>query len=246
MNRRNFLKSNSTLGAGALSALILDRLDLPKGSNLVEEGMTIVFQGDSITDAGRDKAHYYANQGRGMGGGYVHLTAAELLGAHPEQSLKIYNRGISGHKVHQLDARWDIDCLSLKPDVLSILIGVNDFWHTLSGKYDGTAQIYNDNLRRLLDRTLKALPEVKLMLGMPFAVSGGSAINDRWGDFTAYQQACKEISADYNTKMVPYQVVFDEALKEAPASYWCPDGVHPSMAGAYLMKEAWMRVFSTL
>ena len=103
-----------------------------KKNNNAPNKLTILFQGDSITDAGRDKASYYANDAAGMGQGYVFQIVSHLLGANPGKDWKYYNRGISGHKVFQLADRWDDDCLQLKPDVLSILIGVNDFWHTLN------------------------------------------------------------------------------------------------------------------
>ena len=107
---------------------------------------TILFQGDSITDAGRDRSRYYANDARGMGGGYVRLIATQLLAQHPADEIRCYNRGISGNKVHQLAARWQDDCLQLRPQVLSILIGVNDFWHTLSSGYTGTPEIFDRTL----------------------------------------------------------------------------------------------------
>jgi len=208
-----------------------------------QDQMCVVFQGDSITDAGRDKAQYYANRSGGMGHGYVMLTAAELLGTHPSTSMKIYNRGISGHKVFQLANRWDIDALALKPDVLSILIGVNDFWHMVNGNYDGDVNVYENDLRALLQRTKDELPDVKLVIGEPFAVKGGSAINDKWSSFDDYRAANKKVADEFSASWIPYHRVFEEALNEAGVDFWCPDGVHPSMAGAYLMKEAWMRAF---
>ena len=117
------------------------------------EGTTLLFQGDSITDAGRDRGQYYANNGNGLGKGYAYQISSHLLGEHPKKKLRIYNRGISGHKVFQLANRWEDDCLQLKPDILSILIGVNDFWHALNGRYDGTVDVYDTDLRKLLERT---------------------------------------------------------------------------------------------
>jgi lysophospholipase L1-like esterase len=208
------------------------------------EKLTILFQGDSITDAGRDKSRYYPNENSGMGKGYVFQIVSQTLGENPAKKWKIYNRGISGNKVYQLANRWEDDCLQLQPDVLSILIGVNDFWHSLND-YKGTVEVYEADFRQLLDRTLKSMPNLKLIIGEPFAVKGGSAINDRWfPGFPKYQKAASAIARDYNASFVPYQKIFDKALKQAPASYWCPDGVHPSMAGAYLMKEAWISAFN--
>lgn len=226
---------------------ILDRAGLKKSERSTQQDeMCIVFQGDSITDAGRDRGQYYANNSRGMGFGYVVLTASELLGTHPDKDLKIYNRGISGHKVFQLANRWDLDALALKPDVLSILIGVNDFWHMVNGNYDGDVTIYENDLRALLTRTKESLPRVKLIIGEPFAVRGGRAINDKWSSFDQYRAANKKVAAEFSAAWIPYHQIFEEALKDASVDFWCPDGVHPSMAGAYLMKEAWMRTFKAM
>ncbi len=183
-----------------------------------------------------------------MGKGYAYQISSHLLGEHPKKKLRIYNRGISGHKVFQLADRWEDDCLQLKPDILSILIGVNDFWHALNGRYDGTVDVYDSDLRKLLKRTQKALPNVKLILCEPFAVSGGSAVGDkRWSEeFPLYRKSARQIAKDFNAAFVPFQQVFDEALKVAPAAYWCPDGVHPSIAGAHLMKNAWLKTFEQM
>lgn len=217
-----------------------------KKNNNAPNKLTILFQGDSITDAGRDKASYYANDAAGMGQGYVFQIVSHLLGANPGKDWKYYNRGISGHKVFQLADRWDDDCLQLKPDVLSILIGVNDFWHTLNN-YKGTVATYEADFRKLLDTTLKAFPNIKLLIGEPFAVKGGTAINESWfPEFPKYQQSARKVAGDYKAVFVPYQKIFDDALQLAPAAYWCPDGVHPSMAGGFLMKEAWIRAFEKL
>jgi len=82
-------------------------------------------------------------------------------------------------------------------------------------------------------------------MGEPFAVKGGTAINANWDkDFPDYQSAVREIASDYKAVLVPFQKVFDDALKSAPVSYWCGDGVHPSMAGAYLMKNSWLEALS--
>jgi len=242
IDRRDFIKSSS-LGLGSLmvAGMMQDTsaMALPKD-------VTILFQGDSITDAGRDKAAYYPNDAAGMGRGYVFQIVSSLLGQHPGNSWRFYNRGISGNKVYQLSDRWDDDCLQLKPDVLSLLIGVNDFWHTLNN-YQGTADSFRNDLIKLLERTKKSLPNVVLIIGEPFAVQGGTAIDERWyPEFPKYQQAVRDIAQQFKAVLIPYQEIFNAAIKEAPASYWCPDGVHPSMAGAYLMKEAWIAAFSKL
>jgi len=247
INRRDFFKKASLTTASLAGLPILARASNSLKINEFPKEQIIVFQGDSITDAGRNRSRYYANDAGGLGYGYVFQIVAELLGSNPSKDLKCYNRGISGNKVYQLADRWEDDCLNLKPDVLSILIGVNDFWHKLNGNYDGTPDIYNTDLRKLLDRTKKEYPSIKLILGEPFAVKGGSAITQKWeSEFYAYQDQAKKIAEDYNAVFIPLQKIFDDALKIAPVSYWCPDGVHPSIAGAYLMKNGWLEAFSQL
>jgi len=246
LDRRDVLKTLTALGATTMTGGLIHATESNQATMKLDN-KTILFQGDSITDAGRNKAHYYLNQGGGMGGGYVKHIVTELLGSNPTSELKIYNRGISGNKVYQLRDRWQDDCLQLKPDILSIMIGVNDFWHTLGGRYDGTVTTYETDLDALLKQTKKSLPDVQFVIGEPFVCLDGTSIEaDKWkGEFEKYQSACRRISDKYNAIWVPYQSVFDEALKVAPTSYWCPDGVHPSMAGNYIMAKAWLSAFTS-
>lgn len=244
MNRRSFMKK-SVLGAtvGANIPLLASGNSAPFISGFGTEGMTIVFQGDSITDAGRDKERQASNVSSGLGKGYAAFASAQLLASQPEKKWTCYNRGISGNKVHQLADRWKIDCLDLKPDVLSVLIGVNDFWHTLTHDYKGTAAVYEEDYRNLLKLTKSALPDVKLIVGEPFAVHGGTAIksSEWYPEFDKYRKAAKKIANEFDAIWIPYQEIFDKALESAGVEYWCPDGVHPSLAGNYLMADSWLK-----
>lgn len=243
-NRRKFLR-NTSLAVAAASFATTGLSAKP--SRRLPKGLTVLFQGDSITDAGRDKEKNSANSTKGYGLGYVFLAASQLHADNFDDGLQVYNRGISGHKVHQLDARWDDDALNLKPDVLSILIGINDYWHMVNGRYDGTVERYENDYRALLKRTKKNLPNVKLLICEPFAVWGGTAITERWEkELPGYQQAAASLAKEFDAGFVPYQKVFNQALKKAPASVWCPDGVHPSPGGAYLMAQAWISEFNKL
>ena len=209
----------------------------------IKENDTILFQGDSITDSGRNKDSGDYNNTQAMGSGYALLAGGNLLKTYAGKNLKIYNKGISGNKVYQLAERWEADCLALQPNVLSILIGVNDFWHKKNGKYDGTIETYRKDYVALLERTKKALPNVQLVIGEPFAVKGTKAVDESWfPEFDAYRQAAREIATQFDAVFIPYQQVFDEAQKQAPATYWTPDGVHPSLAGAELMAQAWLKI----
>jgi len=91
---------------------------------------------------------------------------------------------------------------------------------------------------------MQALPQVKLIICEPFAVPGIKAVDDRWyPEFYEYQKAAREIADRFKAVFIPFQKVFDEAVKRAPGSYWTGDGVHPTLAGAQLMNKAWMKAF---
>lgn len=217
----------------------------PSSSSSNEETRSVIlFQGDSITDAGRRRNEPGGNQPQGLGSGYVNLAASDLLSSEPGREWICYNRGVGGDRVSDLAARWDDDCLSLEPDVLSILVGVNDFWYAEAGTYEQSAKQYEQQYRVLLDRTYEALPDVTLLLGEPFAVPGGAAVDDDWNlHFDRYRRAARRVADDYGATWIPYQSVFDAALQEASVSHWAPDGVHPTPAGHYRMATAWLSAF---
>jgi lysophospholipase L1-like esterase len=248
LSRRDFIMNSAAQMAGVASIPVILSATLPverkkTGSGSFKDKGVVLFQGDSITDAGRNKKEQKPNNAGSFGGGYALMTAAALLADMPEKDLTIYNRGISGNKVFQLAERWNEDCLDLKPDVLSILIGVNDYWHKRNGNYDGTVEVYEKDYRALLKRTKEVLPNTTFIICEPFAVDGGTAIGSGWQEeFEPYRKVAKVLAEEFGTLYVPYHTIFKEALKHAPAAYWSPDGVHPSMAGAQLMANAWLKV----
>ncbi|NGF54920.1 SGNH/GDSL hydrolase family protein [Parapedobacter sp. SGR-10] len=243
-NRRVFLKQSAlSVGATLIGSSLLRAEDLSsKNSKItINSNDIILFQGDSITDAGRKKDTSTPNDIAAMGRGYAMIAASVLLNKYADKNLQIYNRGISGHKVPQLDDRWQADCLDIKPNILSILIGVNDYWHKRNGKYEGTAKIYGDQYRKLLDKTLTALPQVKLIIGEPFAVKNVKHVDDSWfPEFAEYQKVARDIAKEYKALFIPYQSIFDAAEKRNSGAYWTTDGVHTSLAGANLMAESWL------
>lgn len=192
-----------------------------QSKSLITRGDTVLFQGDSITDAGRSREHAHeANTQSALGSGYAWLASSGLLVNHPQDDLEIFNRGISGNKVFQLAERWDVDCLALKPDVLSILIGVNDIWHARGGNYDGTVEVYERDYDALLQRTRASLPEVALVLCEPFVLRCG-AIDDSWfPEFDEYRAAARRVAVAHAATWVPFQAMFDQAIRYAPPEHW--------------------------
>lgn len=242
ISRRSMLQTAASLGAlGALGAWRAEvRAAAPKTQ--LKQGGIILFQGDSITDAGRNKGKTEPNVVDALGRGYAVVAAGEILGQHAGLQLKVYNRGISGHKVPDLAKRWQRDAVDLKPDILSILIGVNDIWHKLGGRYDGTVATYETGYRELLQRTRKELPGARVVVCEPFVLRCG-AINDSWfPEFDQRRAVAKKLAEELKLDFVPFQTVFDRATECAPPNFWAGDGVHPTLAGHALMAQTWRDV----
>lgn len=189
----------------------------------------ILFQGDSITDGNRGRN---ADPNHILGHGYVFLIAARQGAAFPEARLDFLNRGVSGNTVLDLEARWQQDTLDLKPDLLSILIGVND--HGRGVPLDQYEQVYD----RLLSAARAANPQLKLVLGEPFLKPTGGALDE---DIRKRQEIVARLATKYGAALVRYQHVFDEAVQRAPADYWIWDSVHPTYRGHQLMADEWER-----
>lgn len=244
-SRRDFVRT-AVIGVGAASvatggSAITAAETTAAAASLIAPDSVVLFQGDSITDAGRSRDDAAtANRQGPLGKGYAWLAASQLLVDRPDDGLKIYNRGISGNKVFQLADRWQQDCLDIKPDVLSILIGVNDIWHSLEGKYDGTVEKYATDYRALIERTRKALPNVKLVICEPFLLRCG-AVDDRfYPEFDGYRSTARELAESFGAVYVPFQAMFDRAVEYAPPNHWAGDGVHPTGSGASLMAHNWL------
>src|SRR5690606_35566024 len=246
-DRRSFLRQSlAAIGTTVIGSNLTHAESFAAKNNKIElrKNDIILFQGDSITDHGPSRDRLGPNDLDAMGKGYAAQAARTLLHKHASTDLQIYNRGISGHKVPQLIERWQKDCLDIKPNVLSILIGVNDYWHKRNGNYNGSAAEYKAQYQKMLDLTLQHLPNVKLIIGEPFGVKDVLHVDNSWyPEFGDYQRVSKEIATEYKAVFIPYQSIFDKAGKEADGKYWAYDGVHTSMAGISLMAESVLQCF---
>ncbi len=210
---------------------------------------TILFQGDSITDAGRSR-----EDDINAGIGYPTLVKGELGFEYPNQYI-MYNRGISGNRVVDVYARIKADIINLKPDVMSILIGVNDVWHEFGGHNGVDAEKYFKIYSMLIEEIKTALPDVKIMILEPFVLRGDGTDNtqdepDKWNIFHTEvlkrAEKARKIAETYNLPFIPLQDKFEEAAKLAPNDYWLRDGVHPTTAGHELIKREWIKTFKSL
>ncbi len=237
INRREFIAATTIL-AGAAITLAAAAEPPPAAA---AKATVVLFQGDSITDAGRNRDSADPNAAGALGNGYPLLVASAVLAARPASGFQFYNRGISGNKVPDLQQRWTTDTVDLHPDVLSILIGVNDFWHKLDHGYNGTVQDYEQQYTALLDETRKALPRVHLIVLEPFALRTG-AVDARWfPEFDQRRAAAARVAAHARATFVPLQSIFNQRARTAPPAYWAADGVHPTPAGHAVIAEHWRR-----
>ena len=211
----------------------------------------ILFQGDSITDSSR---HRDFDDGRGHG--YATMVSGELGANYPYQ-YQFLNRGISGNRSVDLLARIKEDIINLKPDYLSILIGVNDVWHELDRQNGVSAEKYEVILDMIIDEVKTALPDIKILLLEPFVLSGsGTTYNPERPNRTFERfdkevrlraAAAKRIAEKYDLTFVPLQDVFTKAQADAPCdNYWLKDGVHPTAFGHTLIKREWIKAFETI
>ena len=208
------------------------------------KGSRLLFQGDSITDMkwGRnqkDRNHY-------LGHSYVYLIAARLGVDLAEAQLDVYNRGMSGHKVGDLRMRWEKDAIDLNPDLLSILVGVNDVGRNLDG-VDLVA--WEGDYRFLLEASRKANPDLRLVLLDPFVVgsgrlSDGEAFRAWRSQIDRLLPIVERLATDYEAVHVRTQAVFDAAAEQVSPEHWIWDGVHPLPQGHELIARHWLEEVS--
>ena len=208
---------------------------------------TLLFQGDSITDCGRERNTAELNSQRVyMGHGYAALAAARIWFDHARENWNIINRGISGNRVVDLYARWKIDAVNLNPDIISILIGVNDTWHEIMNKNGVGVARYDEFLRRLLAWSKEANPDVKLVLLEPFILPFG-AVDESWQEeISARGEVVKKAAADFGAVFIPLQEKFNALAEMTSMDYCLRDGVHPTPAGHQLIADEWLKATAEL
>lgn len=198
-------------------------------------GSRILFQGDSITDTGRDRADPSS-----LGHGYVRMTADLLGQRRPSLNLAFLNRGISGNRSGDLVARWTEDAIDLRPDVVSLLIGANDIWRRFDRNLPTTMEQYAANVRTLLQR-LRDESSAQVVVLEPFLLPCGHVTPAWRDDLDPKRDAARALAAEFNAGFIPLDDLFRARLAETPAAHWAGDGVHPTPAGHALIADALVR-----
>ncbi|HCO95015.1 MAG TPA: GDSL family lipase [Phycisphaerales bacterium] len=201
----------------------------------LKSNSSIVFIGDSITDADRFDPAY-----RPFGYGYVHFVAYRLLAKYPEYNISVINTGISGDTIRDLDYRWEKDCLSHKPDIVSVLIGINDVFRQYSGALDTAVLLdeYQLTYKRLLS-LVKEKYNCRLILMEPFMFCDDKT-NPAYKSLQQYIHAVRALAEEFDAVLVPLQELIDKKIKQVSPEKFSDDMVHPYMWAHAWIAERWL------
>ena len=208
--------------------------------------MKILFFGDSITDACRAREKTYV-PALDLGCGFVQHVACKLCEKSPT-GYEFVNTGIAGNRVVDLYARAATDLWEHKPDLVSILIGINDVWHDMMSEDGADPSRFEHVYRMMLQDTIARLPDTKILLCEPFVLKTG-ATEDAWEGFTscaAYRKTVEKLAKEYGLYFLPLQERIDGAAAKYGGEAILFDGVHPTLAGAVLIADEWLKKFETI
>ena len=207
---------------------------------LVQDGQTIIFQGDSLTDTDRRGAKFP------FGWGYVRMAIDLITARYPARRITYHNRGIGGNTTDDLVKRWHDDCIALRPDWVSLLIGINDLHRVFNpdSKVHVPPERYRENYEALLERTRRET-RARLLLMDPYYISTETDPGSQRGTvlalLPAYVAVVREMARRFGAIHVPLHDVFQEQLKYRPADEFGGDPVHPNPAGHMVIAEAWLK-----
>ncbi len=200
--------------------------------------MKILFQGDSVTDAGRDRSNPHD-----MGEGYPRYASAMIQDSYPETGFEFVNLGISGNRTADLVSRLEHDFIDVQPDIVSVMIGINDVWHHYAFAYiETTDSEFEANLRLILT-ALRERTHARILLIQPVLLFGGSDAMKQ--ELKRKQEIFARLAAEFADAYLPMDDVLRETHPGNPADY-SADGVHPNADGAMLIGEAYLRAVAPL
>jgi lysophospholipase L1-like esterase len=199
----------------------------------------IVFIGDSITDADRDLPAY-----RPFGFGYVHFVANHILAKYPELDVSIVNTGVSGNTVRDLSDRWQADCIAHDPDLLSILVGINDLWRQFAEPEQLADAVSPDEYESTYARLLEDAEQqcgCRIVLAEPFMFCSDPR-DEMFQALQAYIQIVHDLADRFDAIVVPLQRRIDELIEQVPPGRWSLDSVHPYVWAHAWIAQRWLEV----
>lgn len=204
----------------------------------IDNNDTLLFIGDSITDAGRDRL-----DGKSLGQGFPLLIAAYLQTHFPEKRLTVLNRGVGGDRLIDVKNRWEEDCLIINPDIVTLMIGINDTWTNQNDRKEVTEtelQEFESNYRFLL-KSLHQRTDARVVLMEPFVLPFPKDRVEWRADLDPRIQIVRKMARDYQTDLIPLDGLLNaEGIKNGFSYYTGDDGVHPTLAGHGVIAQAWI------
>jgi acyl-CoA thioesterase-1 len=174
------------------------------------------------------------------------MASGFLAALQPSLAPECFNRGISGNRTGDLVNRWQEDCLDLEPDVLSLMIGINDVWRRYDRNLPTSVEEFETNYRTLLERTTTALPSIKLILMEPFVLPVPDDRRTWREDLDPKLAVVRHLAREFNALLIPLDGIFAAACTQQPPAFWAADGVHPSSAGHALIAKSWLEAVGAL
>ena len=245
-SRRDFVKLASVAGLAFTGLSVTGANPKPAFEKPEKENLCFLFQGDSITDGNRGRNE---DPNHILGHGYCFAVSSRIGADFPKSGFQFINRGVGGNTLSDLEKRWQTDTLDLKPDVLSLLVGINDVNSLVDGREGAMdAKAFEATYRKLLSSGREQNPDLLIVLGLPFFFASGwrKEQYDKWHPLTLELAGIvRKIAADFDAVTIDYPKVFEEAQQRAPIDYWIWDGVHPTAFGHELMAREWIRQLSS-
>ncbi len=202
--------------------------------------MKILFQGDSITDCGRDRSDIH-----NLGNGYAKFSAELIAAKYPDVEFEFINQGIGGDRAESLLARWENEAIAHDPDVISILIGVNDTWHHSNPADNWMKHSYFEHCYRSILTALKEKTHAKIIMIEQFLLYTPDKAYFR-EDLAPKIEITRKLAREFADAYIPMDGLFAKASVEKEPTYWAADGVHPTEAGAKLMAGYYLDAISPI
>lgn len=206
----------------------------------IQDNSVVLFQGDSVTDCGRIR-----DNENSLGAGYANMTAAWFSALYPEKKVRFINKGISGNRVKDLQARWQEECIQLKPDWVSILIGINDCWRRYDRNDPTSAEKYEEGYRDILTQVKENL-NARLILLEPFVLPVPEDRRNWREDLDPKIQVARKLAMEFGAIYIPLDGIFAQASMQREPAFWAADGVHPTQAGHALIANAWLKAIKAI
>lgn len=202
----------------------------------IPENAIVLFQGDSVTDALRDR-----NDPTSLGTGYVNVVASLYGSIKAAKNPTFLNRGVAGDSTADLLARWQVDCIDIQPNVLTLMVGPNNIWkHPPDQPVSETLRLYNEQYRELMDWTIRDVPGVQIILMESFLYAVDEMTTE-WREVLIQMiEIVRQIAVDYGTPILPLDGAFAQARIVQPPLYWTYDGIHPKAPGNGIIAQNWL------